>query len=271
LRKDAVKFASSVSVGAGIFAVYFVFLARCVQLSDWASISSLEYLILATQAIRLAVVLGLGRILRIQPLFAIILFSFEAFLIPPLAVLAVLTGHQYYSSLMANTLTTWLGVSALLLSPYSIYEFAKSMVKETSLVTIMVIASLEVGGMLFLADTLAATSSIIRGPSALGTLMLELGKYQVSTSSFSGLVSNDIAALGLATIYVGMMVYVAIGVPSIYSKIRISDRFFLVLCGTALTIVWAFAVYSISSDILFVFTVPCVVGVAFLWGSSREL
>jgi hypothetical protein len=269
MREDVVKFASSISVGVGMFVIYLVFLTRCIQLSDWSNLSQLEFTILVTQIIRVVIVFGLGKELRIEPLFAIILFSFEAFLIPFLAPLVILTNDPYYSTLMAAILTSWIGVSAIVLSPYVIYEFAKSLVKETSLPTVMLVATLEIGGMLFLSGTLANSNAVIRGPSALGTILLQLGRTQIFPSGFLGFGSGEIVTVGIVVFYIGMISYLSLGFPGIRSKIKISDAFLLPLIATVVVLVWIFGILSVSSNVLYVFTIPTLVGIVALWGSTR--
>lgn len=267
MKANATRVITSALVGIGIALIYLVFLARCFALSDWTNLSELESLILYTQIIRVFSVLIVSRFMRIPPLFSIILFSFEAFLIPLLAPFVIWTNNPYYTTLMGAILTTWLGVSALVLSPYAIYEFAKNMVSETSLTSVMVIAALEVGGMLFLSGVLSTASATISGPSALGTLLLQLGRSQVASLGFSGIASDNLIEFGLVLFYMGMLCYFSLGYAA--SKIKISESFLIPLAATVIAFVWIFLSSTATSDYLFVFTVPSSIAVALIWGSTR--
>ncbi len=266
MRENVIKLVSTTGVALGIFVVYSVFIVRCAALSDWSNMSQLEELILVTQIIRVGAVASLGRLFRIPPLFSIILFSFEAFLIPLLAPFVILTNDPYYAALMGSILTTWLGVSSILLSPYAIYEFAKSMMNESSLASIMVIAALEMGGMLFLSGVVSTVTGTISGPSALGTLLLQLGRSQISVAGFSGIASSDFISIGLVVFFVGTVCYFSlVG----FSKIRISDRLLVALASTVAGFVWIFLFSTLTTDYFAVFTIPAAVGITILWVTTH--
>ena len=110
--------------------VYLVFLIRYSYLAEWSQLSSVEVGILVTQIIRVVIVVALNRAMRTQPLFAVILLSLEVFSIPILAMLGLLTGNPIYTTWMAAILTTWIGVSSIIITPFAIYEFVKNMIKS---------------------------------------------------------------------------------------------------------------------------------------------
>lgn len=265
--RNKIGFASSIAVGISLLAIFFVFLIRCYTLSSWIDLSTIEYVIILTQIARVGVVYA-SRTMRAQPLFSIILFSIEVFSIPFLALLAIWTGDQIYTAWMAAILTTWLGVTSLILSPVAIFEYVKSMAKNASLTSALVIGTLEIGGMLYLCDTLLAASSTIQGPAALGALIIKIGSTQISSIGFTGGASNDVLAISMVTFGVGMLVYIALGSRISVSQVRISDTLLLPLIGIVAALVWMLSVLSISSDVVFVFTVPTIVAAVILWGVS---
>jgi hypothetical protein len=230
----------------------------------------LEEVILVTQVLRVIIVIALVRAHRVQPLFGLVLFSLEVFAIPVLALAAAWTGDPIYTTWMAMILSTWIGVSSIVLTPFAIYEFANSMAKGTSIVGTLVIGTLELGGMLFLWDAMSGATGKIQGPSALGTLIIQGGKFQISSLSFLGNSSNEAIAIGLVGFSIGMMCYLALGNRESISQVRISYAMLLPLAGLAMTIAWMFAVMSFSTDILFIFTIPTIVGAFLLWGSTLD-
>lgn len=269
MRDGVIKSASSAIVGLGIFVVFIVYLTRCAALSNWSDLSRLESLILVTQIVRVSTVIGLGRFHRIQPQFVMILFSLEVFMIPAIGLYTILSGDNSYTVWMAPVLTTWIGVSSIVLSPYSIYELARGMMKKVSLIGVMVIASLEADFMLFLARILTITHTTIQGPSALGTLLIRLGVSQLSSAGLTGISSFGALSLGLALFYVGMITYVTLGDHKLGSPVKISYALLFPLVGTMMVLAWTFVSLSISSDVLLIFTIPTLVGITALWGSSR--
>ncbi|MGI0090979.1 MAG: hypothetical protein ACREBS_04660 [Nitrososphaerales archaeon] len=269
MRNNIIKYVSSVGVGVGLTAVYFAFLARYLALANWSSLSEIETLILTTQIMRVLFVFTLSKRLHLPPLVAIIMFSFEAFLIPVLAPLVILTGNPAYATLMGTILTTWIAVSALVLSPYAIQEFAKSMIAENSLSAVMAIATLEMGGMLFLASIISRTNSPITGLTALGSLLILTGKDQVSSVGFANLGSSVLISLGLVVFYLSMASYFSLGVHLLDTKIRLSYAYALPLAGTIVALFFISALVRFNSSVLIVLTIPIFVSAAAIWGSTR--
>lgn len=266
--RSTIKFASSVTVGASLLVLFLLYFIRCVEFSNWSDLSRIELAIVVTQILRVAVVAALNRRLQAQPIIPVILFSLEVFLIPVLALLAFLTSDSIYTTWMADILTTWLGVSSLILTPFVIYEFTRSMAQNESITSAFLIGTLELGGLLYLCETLLTNSSTIKGPAALGTLMIQLGKTQVSSISFNGGLSSELIAISMVAFSVGIISYITLGNRRPGSQVKISDTLLLPLAGTVVAIIWMFAILSISSDVLFVFTVPTIVGAVILWGVS---
>jgi len=265
-----IRFASAEAVGASLLLVYLVFLIHYTSLADWSQLSTLEVGILVTQIARIVLVVALNKTLRTQPLFAVILLSLEVFSIPILAILGLLTSNPIYTTWVAAILTTWIGVSAIILSPFAIYEFVKSMIRGPSLSVVIVIGTLEIGGMLFLCEALLAATGKIQGLTALGTMIIQTGKFETSSLGFGGNSSNIALAVGLVIFSVGMMAYFTLENRESGTSMRISDILLIPLAGTITTIVWVFVVVSITSNFLFVFTIPTIVGALGLWGSTID-
>ena len=265
-----IRFASAAAVGASLLLVYLVFLIHYASLADWNQLSSLEVGILVTLIVRLVLVVAFNRVIRKQPLLAVILLSLEVFTIPILAILGLLTGNPIYTTWMAAILTTWIGVSSIILSPFAIYEFVKNMIRGVSLSVVIVIGTLEIGGMLFLCEALLAATGKIHGLTALGTMIIQTGKFETSSVGFAGGSSNIGLAVGLVIFSVGMMAYFTLGNQESGTSIRIPDILLIPLAGTITTIVWLFVAVSITSNFLFVFTIPTIVGALGLWGSTID-
>ena len=132
--------------------------------------------------IRIIVLAVLGRRFELPPLVPIILFSIESLLIPPLLALLVYTGNPAYGSAMGTILTAWIGVSAVLLSPYLIYDFGRYVRSDPSLWGIFFLAILEFAFNLFMATLLSGASEHIVGFAGLGSYFcLSLKSYATSS------------------------------------------------------------------------------------------
>jgi hypothetical protein len=265
---DRFRLVTSGVVSSGLSLVYLVFLSRSQAFSNWSHLDSLEEAIVVTQIIRVVLVIVLTRPLRLQPIFAMILFSFEVFLIPCFALLAFWTGDPAYTSLMGSVLTAWIGASAVILTPYAIYEFMKALSGETSLANLLVVGSLEVGGLVLLCGILSSTNTTITGPSALGSLFIESNGAQ-SVAKFGGLASDDLLEAGLVLFYLGMVAYVGLRGNSLTLPILMSFALVPLLAGTMVSLVWVVGFALINPDVLVAFTVPTVAIIGILWGISR--
>jgi hypothetical protein len=266
--RDKFALVTSGVVSSGLFLVYLVFLSRSQALSNWGHLNSLEEIIVVTQIIRVLLVIVLAKPLRLQPIFAMILFSFEVFLIPCLALLAFWTGNPVYTSLMGSVLTSWIGASAVILTPYAIYEFMKSLTKETSLANVLGVGSLEVGTLVLLCGILSSTNTTIMGPSALGSLFIESNGAR-SVAKFSGLASDGFLEAGLVLFYLGMISYVGLRGNSMTLPILMSFALIPLLVGSLISVLWVVSFAPINPDVLIAFTVPTVTIIGVLWGISR--
>src|SRR5271157_4017715 len=120
--KIGIRAVSAVGGALALILLYLVFLQRFLILADWSNPSNIEVWVFWTMLFRIALIAGLGRMYRIPPLVPIILFSIESLLIPPLIILLAYTGNPAYGTTMSSILTSWIGVSAVLLSPYLIID-----------------------------------------------------------------------------------------------------------------------------------------------------
>lgn len=269
MKRDILKILSSGAIGSGLLIAYIVFLARSQALTSWSNLSSLEEAIVITQLIRVIIVLVLAKPFRLQPIFAMLLFSFEVFLIPCFAFLAYWTGNAAFTTLMGSVLTTWIGASAVILTPYAIYEFVRSIMKETTITNILVVGTLELGGLVILSSILSTIGTPITGPSALGSLFIERNASQTAII-FGGIASDAVLDFGSVLFFLGMITLIglrksasAIPVPALYVLLPL-------LLGTVISFFWVVAFTKITFDILFAFTIPTLVAISALWGSSRE-
>lgn len=257
---------SSAFVGIGMGIIYIVFLARMLALSNWNHISELQLTIFLTLALRLGIVIIFSKPIGRQPVIAYILLSFEVFLIPVFAILQAWTGNGAYTTLMAVTLTSWIGASAVLVSPYAIYEFARGMVRMKALFGVVAIGTFEVAGMLFLVSVVQGANSVLDGPSALGRIIIQTtssGLESVTTTSLSSI--TLVAALVI--FFLSVVAYISLGRVSL--SMALPKALLIPLGGVVAAVLWSLALSTVTSNILFVFTSPILVGAAGMWVITR--
>ncbi|MDA4131127.1 MAG: hypothetical protein OK457_10180 [Thaumarchaeota archaeon] len=269
MRRNLIKIASSVAVGLGLFSLYLVFLGRFSTVADFSNLSEVEAVILITQVLRALVLLGVSSRFQVQPIVPIIVFSFEALLIPPLLVLIILTGDPFYATFMGVLLTAWFGATALILTPYTIYGFTKSMVRDNSLSGVIVVSTLELTSVLFLSNLLNGTNSV-SGLTGLGTLIITLIKSEVASVGIPNPSGDAVSEIGLALFFLGMIIYATLGYSRRHSTIKIPWILLVPLAGTVLTLIWAAVVVQYQTDILVVLTAPAAFLFLMIWGTARE-
>lgn len=270
MKESKIKIASSATAGIGMFLLYFAFISRYIQLSDWSQLSSIEVVILLTLILRVVVILVVGRKIRIQPMIKIIAFSIEVFSILPLLVLVFITGGTYFSDLMSIILTSWFAASALVLSPYAIVEFSRSMLSGSTLSGIIINATIQVGGILFLASMLSRMSGPIVGLSGLGSTIILQVKSSISAGGISNAGSNPVILLGLTLFYVGLLSYLTLGAQKEGTSISVQYSFILLLAGTIVALVWTTVALQVTLDVLLVLTAPTFFLLAAIWGTAHE-
>lgn len=267
MKWDLVR-VSAYSAGAGLGTIYLVFLLRAIALSRWSGSSGIELVIFFTLILRLTVVVALAKYVSRQPVIAYILLSLEVFLIPVLAMLQLWTGDAAYTALMSVILTSWIGASAIIVSPYAIYEFARGMTRTRSLLGVFAIGTFEVAGMLFLVSVVQEARSVIVGPAGLGQDIIQVTSY--SLGSIDSISATSIAlSAALVVFFVSTVVYISLGRVSTLLSVGLSRSFLIPLCGIVAAAVWVLASLT-ARDVLLVFTLPTLIGVAGIWVVTRD-
>ena len=269
MKKDIIKLISSAFVGIGLFTPYLVFLERFSVIVNLSSMSLIESIILYTQILRVIILLIVGLRYQVQPIVPIIVFSFEALLIPPLLVLIILTGAPFYATFMGIILTAWFGATALVLTPYTIYGFARGIARDNSLSGVIVVAALELVSVLFLSNLLSQTNSTISGLTGLGTQIISQIRSEVGAGGVPNPTGDAMSSLGLIIFFVGMLFYMTLGGHSIGSIGRLPWIIIVPLVGTLIAFVWTFEVAKIQTDILLVLTAPAIALFFAIWGTAR--
>jgi hypothetical protein len=270
MRKDILKIISSLAVGFGLLSIYLVFLQYFVKTVDLSMMSEVETIIFYTQILRVIVVTGVGLRYQIQPIVPIIVFSFEALLIPPLLVLIVLTNAPFYAAFMGVILTAWFGATTLTVEPYAIFVFTRSLAKDTAISSVLSVGALELISVLFLSTMLSQVTQPIEGLVGLGTLIIT----QIRTITGSNGVPNPgqdfLSSLGLLLFFLGMMCYMTLGNYTLSSKMRLPWMLVVSFVGLILAFLWVVLVSPHEPDIFVTLTAPAIALLAIMWGSARD-
>jgi hypothetical protein len=269
MKTDPIRIAASSGVGASLFGLFFVFLARYAAVADWSSLTEIETAILVTMILRALILAVLGLKYELQPIVPIIVFSIEALLIPPLLVLIIIYGASYYAALMGVILTAWFGASALVLTPFTSFWFAKSLIKESSLTTVLVIGALEFTGSYFLAEILSGASGPVVGLSGLGTLIISQIRNDIGTGGIVAPGNQDVVSALVVIFFLSTLCYFTIATRPPDRKLKLPYVLTIPLIATLIAFVWVLGIAHFEQNILFVITAPAAVVILLLWGTAR--
>ncbi len=278
VRKDVIRLAGALTVGVSLMTLYFVFLDRYYFVADWSSLTQIEKWVFSTQLLRLIVLIALKRRYQLQPLIPIIMFSIESLLIPPLLVFYIVTGNPAYALAMGTILTAWMGASAIILSPYLVYSFTKSMLDYTSMVGVLSLSALEFAYYVFIATVVSEAGSPIIGLTGLGAYLVGSLKNQISTVGVPMPSYSDYMIAGSSVLFfLGLLIYATLGVHDLGARIRLSYVLFIPLIAIMLALLWVFVLggltakpfVELSSNVFFGLTLPTMVVAGIIWGASR--
>jgi hypothetical protein len=278
LRDDVIRYSSAIVVCLSLAVLYLLFIYRLYFVADWSSLSKIEEWIFITLVLRLIALLLVSRRYKIQPLAPILLFSIESLLIPPLLILYVVSGNPGYAVAMGTILTAWIGASAVVLSPYLIYSFSKSMLDYASLVGVIALSGLEFAYYLFLAIIVEEATPPILGFTGLGAYLVGSLKGQItSVGTPLPLVSDTVVAGASVVFFVAMLVYSTMGSHDLGTNISLSAVLLVPLGALIALFAWmslfgsfASTVFSnVSSNLFIVLTLPTFALGIIIWGTTR--
>jgi len=262
----------TVTAICGAFALillYLVFLLRFVVLADWSSLSSIELWVFVTMLLRMIALLLLGKRFRLSPLVPTILFSLESLLIPFLIGLFVYTGNPAYRLATGAILTSWMGVSAVLLSPYFIYQFAKYLRSNTSLWGIFFLATFEYAFNLFMATLLSATSGPIAGFAGLGSyFVLSVGSFDI-TSAVPFASGSLVVTLSSLIFFVSLFIFAIAGHETLETNLSLRDVLLVPIIAIFALIIWSACAVDFSSSMFVDLSAPVFVLAIVVWGGTR--
>ena len=249
--------------------LYLVFVLRFIVLADWSNMSRIELWIFITMLLRIIILAVLGRRFELPPLVPIVVFSIESLLIPPLLALFVITGNTAYASVMGTILTAWIGVSAVLLSPYLIYDFGRYLRSDPSLWGIFFLAILEFAFNLFTATLLSGTTQSMTGFSGLGSyFVLSLRSYATSSGvPFSS--GSLLISISSLIFFLSLLVLATVGHMTLETNLKLRHVLLVPLIALLVLIAWIGVAASLTSNMFNVLSVPAIALVILVWGGSH--
>ena len=248
-----------------LFALYFYFLDHFLNPITMAPMDGIETTIFYTMIFR---VLGLSFVpflRRLHPQIKILIFSLEAFVLCFLIVGVIFSGSTGYNSILAEVLTTWLGTTLIVLTPYSIYELTLMMLKTPSITSLVVSATPLLAITLFLANLVARIPNPSGGLSTFGSQLIFTLKAQPglgSGTSNTAASTNAFISSFSVLFFLSMIIYISYSLnQSDLAQQNASKQHYalaLMLIGTLFLFVWLVAISSLKGNIFEVFSIPSI-------------
>jgi len=264
-----VRTVTAITSALALGLLYFVFLQRLLVVENWSALTTVELWVFWSMLLRIALVVGLGRKYQIPALVPIILFSIESLLIPPLIIMLAFTGNPAYGTTMSAILTSWIGVCAVLLSPYLIYDFGKYARSDPSLWGIFFLAILEFTYNLFMTTLLSNTTRQINGFIGLGSYFILSLKTYVSSSA-SQFSTETLLVTGASLIFfVSMLALATLGHELLETNLSLRNVLLVPILAIIVLLLWTVSAVSFTSNMIYVLSVPVFVLAFIVWGGTR--
>lgn len=209
---------------------------------------------------------------KLHPQVKILIFSVEAFVLCFLILAFIYTGQQGYSTIMSDILTSWIGTTLVVLTPYSFYELAILMYKGTSLTALFVSSTPLVAISFFL------SSSVGRNPPS---GFEDFGRGVVDslrTSPGLGVVNSGVSSIissASIVFFLSILVYVAFTLNESSPTVAYSPKYHfalaLMLVGSLVSYVWLEGVSSfLGGNVIEILSAPAVIVPLLLWLVTRR-
>ena len=267
MRTNLNRIGLSLVFGSALFSLYIIFLAFFAPVLV-APQDELELVIFYTLLLRVVLLTAVPLFRRIHPQIKIGLVSIESFVLVLFIAMFTLTHDFAYSTIMGEILTTWIGASLVILTPYGIVEFIITVYKGSTITTVFTsLAPLFAVGV-FLAN-FAQTSSPQTSIASFGNSVVDSLRVQPALGNIT---TSSVSIIGVATImiFVGGLLYVLADQPFLSSfpaKRHLS--IVLMLISTAILGAWTFVFLGFTSNVLLVLSLPSMVIPIALWWLSH--
>ena len=249
-------------VTAALASLYGAVLLWLAQNPVFLPANTFETVILGSQIIRLAVVLSIGRLRRMNGIIIIDLFAAEVLLIPVLGVVEVLLGNGQYLPLAGNLLWAWTSSFLLVFPTFAMYKVI-AMIRRGASLTALVPTATSLFAVLALVLSATKQTTKITGLTGMTKLVLS-----TLTQGATVAAADPIVLVAGAVLYLGLIVYSTMGAegaPPVGDLLLVFSA-----VGSALALLWGLVVSEFTADTFLIFGAPSIVLIAIMWLGSRE-
>ena len=231
-----------------------------------SSVNLVELVIIITQALRLV---GVAAYYRGRPARAdvlLMLVSLETFVVTGLIALYLTSADPFYGQLANTIFSTWVAALFTVVPSYLIFGGVAQMVRNRSLVAVLLPIALEFGFLVFIATAVAGFGGTLTF-AGFFDFLVAVTTSKVPTTTLPALTALSILVPSVA-VYCSLLVYSTI--PTATSVVQPKVTFVLPLLSAAVSLAWVSAAVLILPNSLLSFTVPGFILVSLLWGYMRR-
>jgi hypothetical protein len=196
----------------------------------------------------------------------LMLVSFETFVVTGLIALYLTSTDPFYSQLANTIFSTWVAALFTILPSYLIFTGVVQMVRNRSLVVVILPIALELGFLVFIATTVAGFGGTFTF-AGFFDFLVAVTASRVPATTIAALTALSILTTSVV-VYCSLLVYSTI--PTATSVVQPKVTFILPLLSAAVSLGWVYAAIFTLPNSLLSFTFPGFVLVALLWGYMRR-
>lgn len=272
-NRDLARISSAFLAILSLLALYLFFLNYFFG-SLINVMSEVESIIFYAMILRVLGITLVPYLRRMHPQIKILVFSFETFILVGLIVAFAFTGDIAYNALMGLILTTWLGVSLVVLTPYAIYQLGLMMYRGNSITSVVLSGAPEIAVGLFLGSLVFRVKTAPTGLSDFGTMIINSLRAEPGVGETGNIASSSILAGASTIFFIAIMVYAIFGqklpTSTTFSGLpRYQYALVLVLLGIISLYIWTFSSPVLGGNVFVMFSIPAIAIAITLWGLSR--
>lgn len=275
-RRNYIKLTLAVISSLALLTLYFYFLNSFLGPIFATPLNAVESLIFYTMILRALGIAFVPFLRKLPAQVKVLIFSLEAFVLCFLIFGLVLTRNPVYNSLLADVLTSWLGATVIVLTPYSIYELALLMYKGTNLTALFFSSTPIVAVAFFLSNLVVRIPNPSSGLSNFGAQLIDSLRSQPSLAGGNGLVTADsLSSTVSIVIFLTMIIYVVLdlngSVPTLNDVPKYHYALALGVIGIVVVYVWlVLTAHALRENMLAILSAPAIIIPIILWVVTRE-
>lgn len=251
------RFVIALSASVSLGALYLLFLTYFFPVLR-EPLGIIEIAVFYTLAARVLALLLVPRLRRIHSIAKMVIYSLEMFLVFGAIIAFSLTGNPGLFALFSGVFLSWIAASFFILLPYFILEFGAGLQKGERLLPALT------WGVLLLADSLYA-ANLALGTRSLPPSLVSLGSEMISSAARQpglpslGIFSNLVVGGAGVLFYVSLIAYVvASGVEHTGYQGKYTFALIMMLVGNAALLGWILLLVQVTTNMLWILSVPCV-------------